>query len=445
MSINETTIPTVVAIPSVMDRETVRPGAQDAAKRFAACAALLAVLIGWAVVFPQTGDGDAIMHYLNAHDSLWQPAKLMGSWARVGSKIHLLIPAQFGVLGARWAAAMVSVLCAWQTIRLADDLKMEHAVLAAPFLIFQPFVFSLAADTMTELPFALGMVIAIRLWMKGRLAASCWVMGYLPTVRPEGFFLCAIWAAMVISRREAEAAGCPGVGDGGLDDRVLGLVGRSDVLLSRGVVLAGGFAASVWARVVFCARKSLAALLRAGVVRFVPGGNLGICAQSGSWLKALLLFGAVCLILELIFPSWIRETILPWAALLLAGAIAWRVRTEKFAVGIWVFLLIFTLHSVLWWRGWFGSCGLMRILACVGPITAIVCLAGWNAVAGRLAEFWRIAAITAIGLTAMVYYVVDPLHQRIFHWKRPANSFPGTICCGMRRSLSSATRWPRRR
>ena len=110
----------------------------------------------------------------------------------------------------------------------------------------------------------------------------------------------------------------------------------------------------------------------------------------------------------------IRENILPWLALGLVGAIAWRVRGEKFAVGIWVFLLIFTLHTVLWWRGWFGSCGLMRILACVGPITAIVCLKGWNELFGRVGNFGRVVAIGAIGLTAMVYYVVDPLHQRIF-------------------------------
>jgi len=116
----------------------------------------------------------------------------------------------------------------------------------------------------------------------------------------------------------------------------------------------------------------------------------------------------------MVVPSGFRETVLPWAGLGLVGAVAWRVRGEKFAVGIWVFLLIFTLHTVLWWRGWFGSCGLMRILACVGPITAIVCLQGWNGVAGRMGSWGRGLAIAGIGLTAMVYYVVDPLHQRIF-------------------------------
>ncbi len=172
----------------------------NAAKRgwVAVCAGLLALLLIWAVIFPQTGDGDAIMHFLNARDGLGQPAKLLGSWARVGSKIPLVIPAQFGILAARWMSALISVLCAWQTIRLADDLGIRRAWLAGPMLIFQPFVFSLAGDTMTELPLALGLVIAIRLWLARRMWASCLVMGYLPTVRPEGFFLCALWGAMVI-------------------------------------------------------------------------------------------------------------------------------------------------------------------------------------------------------------------------------------------------------
>jgi hypothetical protein len=134
----------------------------------------------------------------------------------------------------------------------------------------------------------------------------------------------------------------------------------------------------------------------------------------GTRLKRLVLLGIALLVFELVLPSPIRENILPWPALFLVGAVAWRVRREKFAVGIWVFLLIFTLHTVLWWRGWFGSCGLMRILACVSPITAIVCLHGWNRLFGRVGSFGRGLALMLIVLTAMVYYIIDPLHQRVF-------------------------------
>jgi hypothetical protein len=419
MSVNQTAIPSVVAIPRMAEGQTRRTSA--AAKRVAVCAGLLALLMAWAVVFPQTGDGDAIMHYLNAHDSLWQPAKLMGSWARVGSKIYLLIPAQFGVLAARWAAAVVSVLCAWQTVRLAEDLKMENALLAAPFLIFQPFVFSLAGDTMTELPFALGVIIAIRLWMKGRYGASCWVMGYLPTVRPEGFFLCALWGAMLIGERKPKLILALGWGTmvwmigcwvwwG--DPMYCFRAGWSWPADSLRVYGRGSFFWHVNRWPVYCG-PVLFVLFLAGVWRV--GGTRGAAhTPLNGWGRALSIAGIGVIVLEMLVPAGWREGVLPWMALGLVGAIAWRVRGEKFAVGIWVFLLIFTLHTVLWWRGWFGSCGLMRILACVGPITAIVCLAGWNAVVARAANFWRVLAIVAIGLTAMVYYIVDPLHQRIF-------------------------------
>jgi hypothetical protein len=135
-------------------------------------------------------------------------------------------------------------------------------------------------------------------------------------------------------------------------------------------------------------------------------------------LGYLFLGGTALLILELLLPSWVRETILPWLALLLVGLIAWAVRRWKFAIGVWVFLLICTLHTVLWWRGWFGSCGLMRILACVAPITAIACLNGWNLIANRMPGILRAAVIGAVAVTAMVYYLVDPLHQRIFPLQR---------------------------
>jgi hypothetical protein len=403
MSVNRSAIFEIEPCVVVEERRV----ASDAAKQAAVCAGLLALLMVWAVVFPQTGDGDAIMHYLNAHDSLWQPYKLMGSWARWGAKIPLLIPAQFGVIGARWMSAVISIACAWQTIRLAEDLKLKNAVLAAPFLIFQPFVFSLAGDTMTELPLALGIVVAIRLWMKGNLAASCWVMGYLPTVRPEGFFLCALWAAMVVARRRPRLIAVLGWGTlvwfigcwvlwG--DPTYFFRAGWSWPADSLRVYGHGSFFAYMNRWPIYC-----------GPVLLVPFA-VGIWRLN----RGLIVAGISLLVAELILPSNIRESILPWAVLAFIGAVAWSVRRRKFAAGIWVFLVIFTLHTVLWWRGWFGSCGLMRILACVAPITAIACLVGWNAITAWISNFGRALAIAVIALTAMVYYIVDPLHQRIF-------------------------------
>jgi hypothetical protein len=190
----------------------------------AVCAGILATLMIWVVIWPQTGDGDAITHFLAARDAFHNPTWLMSAWARVGAQLPLLIPAHFGLLPTRWICAVIATLCAWQTIRLADDLKLPHAVLAAPLMIFQPLVFEHAADTMTEVPFALGLVIAIRLFWHRRWLASALVISYLPTVRPEGFFLCAMWGILFLGTsrfrlpkarlRISPSPGTPGEGRG---------------------------------------------------------------------------------------------------------------------------------------------------------------------------------------------------------------------------------------
>jgi hypothetical protein len=156
---------------------------------------------------------------------------------------------------------------------------------------------------------------------------------------------------------------------------------------------------------VYCGPVLFVAFL-AGMVNALPFGS------------RLNKMGIALLVLELVVPSPIRENILPWTALAFAGAVAWAVRKNKFAIGIWVFLLIFCLHSVLWWRGWFGSCGLMRILACVSPITAVICLRGWNVIADRLPRYAGAIGLSAAAVTAMGYYVAEPMHYRIFPLQR---------------------------
>ncbi|MGA2584941.1 MAG: hypothetical protein ABSG31_16840 [Tepidisphaeraceae bacterium] len=144
----------------------------DTPNRLLLCAAMLALLILYAILYPQTGKRDAIIHFLSARDGLYQPWIIMGSWYRIGAMLPYLIPAQFGVLPARCVAAIISIPCAWQTMRMADDLELPNAIWAGPMLIFQPLVFGLAADTMTEIPMALCLVISIRLWWRKRWLAS---------------------------------------------------------------------------------------------------------------------------------------------------------------------------------------------------------------------------------------------------------------------------------
>jgi hypothetical protein len=404
--------------------------------RLIVCLLLLGLLWVWAILFPQTGDGDAIMHFMCARDGLWYPRDLMGSWARVGSKLPLLIPAQFGILAARWTSAVISIICVWQTMRLADDLKLKRAILAGPLLIFQSAVFALAGDTMTEISLALGLVIAIRFWFHRKPLASCLVISFLPTVRPEGFFFCAMWGLLVL--------GSPNVGS----------ISRRTVS-----VLSLGLGAALWA---------IACWIICGDPRYFYHGGWAWPADSmpifghgsffahinrwplycGPILFPLFLIGlpeevktrrwivpmlAIIAIEAATFLSgsasiwWIRENILPFVVLPMIGMMAWVCRRNKLAILWWAFLLVFSLHTILWWRGWFASCGLMRILACVSPVTAILCLRGWNVLADQSpARQWSFptrrwiasAAIAGMVVSAMIAYVMDPYRERIFPLQR---------------------------
>jgi hypothetical protein len=386
LSIQDYTDSSTLALPRPVPLElnseldSVRAASTETTRRILVCLLLLAILMLWAWLWPQTGDGDAIMHYLNAHDGLWQPGKLMGSWARVGAKLPLLIPAQFGLLAARWMSAVVSVVCAWQTMRLADDLKIPNAILAAPLLLLQPLVFTLAGDTMTELPLALGLVIAIRLWWARRTLLSCLVIGYLPLVRPEGFFLGILWGMMLLFT--------PRVGN---LHRRMGLAatlawGTAAWLLGCWIIShdATYFFRNGWA----WPADSMPIYGRGSFFDYINRFPL----YTGPVLLPFFLLGlhpllrhklviacaVVLLILEWTLPWWQEQYVLPWFGLALVVALGWARRREKIAIAWWAFLLVFALHSVLWWRGWFASCGLLRILACAAPIIAVICLQGFN-------------------------------------------------------------------
>src|SRR5262249_19213153 len=62
--------------------------------------------------------------------------------------------------------------------------------------------------------------------------------------------------------------------------------------------------------------------------------------------------------------------------------------------------LVIGVHSVLYWKGWFGALGLLRILVLTSPSTAIICLVGFNTFADGLAYF-RVPQIARTGIAVL--------------------------------------------
>lgn len=320
-----------------------------------------------------------MLHYWNLRYSWLDPQYALTSWARTGFVLLMIWSAQFGVFAVRIFAALISVFTMWQTIKLADDLRLRNSHLAGLFFILQPLVFALSNDCMTEVPMALGVVMALRLWLAKRWIASCVLVSFLPLLRPEGFLIAPVWGLFLLA---------------------LPYNSEFPRLLKRiqiGSFLATGFGLFL-----------LACLLITGdILYYIHEWSWAYESgtKSGDLLHHFYQWFEYCgallfpIFIAGIIPSLKKQMVLPWA--------------------IW--LVVILTHSIFYWRGIFGSVGFMRIMACTASVTAIICLYGWNQIADWV-EAERIhpklkqaftCGVMFIGLLiAVVYYVYDPMHYR---------------------------------
>ena len=340
------------------------------------CTVSLIVLCAWLLIFPFTGEGDSILHYLNAREAYMNPGDSLHPWARPGYKLFLAWFAMHGITAARLFMAFVATAVVWQTIRLAEDLELPRAYLAGAMVLWQPMAFAVAADTMTEFPMALGLILAVRCWIKDWKIASCIIVGFLPSVRPEGFFFGLLWGLMAMHE----------------------LFGRGN---RRAVAMLPALTVGMLVWIGACIYWTNDWLHVVHIWNWPP--KTYDTYSRGSLLHHVIWWPIYCgvpltgLFLAGIRPSWRKEMWLPWAA----------------------WFVVFGVHSVLYWGGWFCSCGLMRIMSCIAPFTAVICLQGWNRAAEFLRDRWawnalriqRAAislAVAATGWTLGQYLLTRP-------------------------------------
>jgi hypothetical protein len=367
----------------------VGEAADRALQRWAVCGLGFVILLLWAQLYPYSGDGDSALHFLNARDAAATPVSALHAWARPVCKLIMAPFALYGILPTRAAMALVSALVCWQTIRLAEELSLPNALLAGPMVFWQGMAFALGSDTMTEMPMALGAVTAIRLWRNGWWRTSALLVGFLPAVRPEGFFLGVLWGLLALFSRRDE--------------------GKA-ILLRLTTLAAMTVGLITWVLACWALTWNHDALYVLTIWNWPPGSYAA--------------YGRGSLLHHVIY--WPQYCGVPMTALFLIGlpAAFRRMRGDMFLPWA-VWLTVFVVHSILYWGGWFASCGLMRIMASTSPVTALICLHGWNRVIDLLRErgSWRrwLAPRTAgwamaILCTAWAFaqYALNPSHYECF-------------------------------
>jgi hypothetical protein len=334
------------------------PGSRAAALWLAAALALCTCLV---FLYPDSYQQDGGTHFLFARDSWREPWRLVDVWGRPLFTAFYAIPALAGYAPAKMLTVLICIVTGYQTWRLAIAYGFERPALAIPLLFLQSSFLLLSSETMTEPLFALVLVCALRLRHAHRDRAAALMVSLLPLARPEGFFIAALWAIWMLLPRERDEP---------LARRVLDLPA-----LAIGVI-------AWWALALALTRDPL------WILHHWPHNWSATEATYGHG-KAFDYIRRSAEILN----GWFLAPFAVGLALLIA-----RRRATDLTV-IVLFLLV--VHTVLWTRGLFGSAGYPRYFVCVAPASALIALAGWNALADRI-DRWSHTSYLAMATLALV-------------------------------------------
>lgn len=306
--------------------------------------------------------GDGILHYQIARWSWKHPELLLHHW---GKPVFTLLCSPFAQLGYK-GAVMFNMLChvatAWLTWRIAVRLQLRHAALAPILMLFAPISWGVWQSGLTEPLFALVLMSGIYFIVAGRYTTSALLLSLLPFVRTEGFILLPLFAVYFLLRRE---------------------------FISMFLLAAGTIAYSV-----------IGSVTLYHDLLWVIHGNP---------YKGELNYGHG----ELLYFVKRNEFLFGWAmsAFIVIGLLVPLIGKKKappvsLAMLLLVcgsFVVFFAAHSIFWWKGLFGSYGLIRVIACVVPCGVLIALNGLQRLTSVYEQHKSAVVITLVavcGITA---------------------------------------------
>jgi hypothetical protein len=332
---------------------------------------------------------DSGYHFLFARWAHRHPQYFIGVWARPLFTLLYFPFAQFGYAAAKFFTVVISLATAWQTFRLARQIGFDRAEMAIPLLFLQPSFFLLSSTVLTETLFALIFVIALRLHLSGRIKAGMIVASLLILVRPEGFFIGVLWGIWVLTERQRDGE-TERRGDRWMERRFFSPSLRLSVPPSLLLLATGAF---LWWLAAYLIMRDPLWIVHDWPSDWRPDGKANGTGPIWWYVASLPLIVGPLLVAPFISGLWRLF------------------KRREFTCGVSAFLVLFVAHSLMFWRGWFGSAGYARYLVCISPAVALITLAGWNELAERRAKFFGAArnslAATAIAgsFLVSVFYV----------------------------------------
>lgn len=285
------------------------------------------------------GGADPYNHYVIARWAFNHPQLFFDQW---GKPLYTILVAPFTLLGFKWAVSfniILSVLSGLLVYKSAIKLGIKNAWLGIIFTVFTPIFFYVSFSTLTEIIFAFIITLTAYLFIAKKYAWSAIVLSFIPFARTEGviFFPVLILALLVVKKY-----------------KTLPLIFTGFIVMS---LVGYPFMNDLW-----------------WAINTIPyaADSSGIYGN-GDMMHFInyspYLFGLTLLLLFAIGA---------FHGLLVMWRDTWSHQSAIMVLLLGVSFGYFAAHSVVWALGMGGSLGLVRVIAGIAPIVALVALMGFN-------------------------------------------------------------------
>lgn len=320
------------------------------------------------------GGADNYVHYRLSRYAFKYPKFLLDLWGKPLFTTLSSPFSQFGFIGIKIFNILTGLLTALFSYEIVKKLNYKNPLLIIPFLCFTPIYFIMLFTGLTEILFSFILILSVYLFLKNKFIAASIIVSLLPFARNEGFIMFPLFFIAFILVKKYKAI--PFLASGFLFFSFIGSFYYHDFLWvinnnpytgAKGIYGNGGLFDFVFAN------KEI----------------------SGIPLSVMYLVGIVLLFCQLIFN---------WKSKVLTNNIEF----------ILIFLPLMTylsFHSILWWKGLGSSLGLVRVMAAVMPLGAILSLKGYNYVEKIFSFNKWIKAFFLIAILFIVIRTVFVIYQ----------------------------------
>ncbi|HKL09392.1 MAG TPA: hypothetical protein VJ896_11500 [Bacteroidales bacterium] len=288
------------------------------------------------------GGADNYSHFRISKYAVKYPHLFLDHWGKPLFTILSSPFAQFGFKGIQLFNVILGLLTALFAYLALKKLEFKNAWLIIFFICFTPIYFIIMPSGLTEILFSFILVFSIYLFFIRRYIAASVIVSFILFSRTEGFIFIPLFLAAFVIARQYKAI--PFLLSGFLFFSLIGYFMLDDF----------------WWFFTQNPYTGKSGVYGSGELAHFLNHTKNI---NGIPLAVALFLGIISYVID-IFQNKKQPNAYYSEILLILGG----------------YFLYFAAHSIVWWKGTGGSAGLIRVMAAVMPLAAIVSLRGFNLV-----------------------------------------------------------------